>query len=305
MHPRRRSILLALLLMTLAAPNDPAAAQSTTSTGPATHVLAEAVGQAGWAHRGRCTAGSTAHPTIQAAVNDTKCRHIDVPAGTYNEDVTIGRDLTMRGSPGRTFVKGGNIVGENTQVLLVQGGRVRLQGLTIQSDTQKRGISNGGTLWLEDCAVTGNYNDVAAGIANSGTLTLIRSMVARNIGRYFVGIANAGSLTVKDSAISDNENRSESGAGIGNTGTAFVQNSVIRNNHAATYGGGIFNDGTLVVRNSEISGNSAILGGGIYNCIDPDMPHCETGRATLTVKRSTVIGNVGGDIYPPLAAERR
>jgi hypothetical protein len=263
------------------------------------------IGQTDRANGAACTVGTATYPTIQSAVDDTGCHHIDVPAGTYHEDVSLGRNVTIRGVQGLTIVKGGNVVGENTQVLLVHGGRVRLQGLTIQSDTQKRGITNDGTLTLQDCAVIQNYNDVAAGIANGGTLTLIRSMVARNVGRYFVGIANAGSLTVKDSAISDNENRSESGAGIGNTGTALVENSVIRNNHAATYGGGIFNDGTVVLKNSDISGNSAILGGGIYNCVDPDMPYCEAGRAVLTVKRSTIINNQGGDVYPPLAADGR
>jgi hypothetical protein len=287
MHTRHRSAPLALLLVTLAAPSAPAA------------------GQAGAANRARCTAGTAAHPTIQSAVDDTGCRHIDVPAGTYSEDVSIGRDVTIRGARGRTFVKGGNIVGENTQVLLVQEGNVRLRGLTIQSDTQKRGITNNGTLRLEDCAVTGNYNDVAAGIANRGSLTLVRSIVARNIGRYFVGIANSGVLMVSNSTISDNENRSESGAGLGNTGVAFVQGSIIRNNRAATFGGGVFNDGQLVVRHSDISGNSAILGGGIYNCVAPDIPACEVGRAILIVKNSTVLGNEGGDIYPPLTGERR
>lgn len=287
MHARHRSAPIALLLVILAAPGAPAA------------------GKGGSAHRARCTAGTAAHPTLQAAVDDDRCRHIDVPAGTYNEDVNIGRDVTIRGVPGRTFVKGGNIVGENTQVLHIREGRARLQGLTIQSDTQKRGVTNDGTLELENCTVTGNYNDVAAGIANRGALALVRSTITRNTGRYFVGIANSGVLVVLQSAITDNENRSESGAGLGNTGAALVQSSIIRNNRAATFGGGVFNDGLLVVRHSDISGNSAILGGGIYNCVAPDIPACGVGRAILIVKNSTVLDNEGGDIYPPLADERR
>ncbi|MGE0461817.1 MAG: hypothetical protein AB7Q16_10660 [Vicinamibacterales bacterium] len=47
------------------------------------------------------------------------------------------------------------------------------------------------------------------------------------------------------------------------------------------------------------------IGDGIYNCIAPDIPACEVGRAILIVKNGAVLGNEGGDIYPPLADERR
>jgi len=58
-----------------------------------------------------CTVGATGsdYTTIQAAVNDTNCTTIKVKAGTYNENVTISRSLTLKGAKsgvdvdGRTF----------------------------------------------------------------------------------------------------------------------------------------------------------------------------------------------------------
>ncbi|NEP57593.1 MAG: DUF4347 domain-containing protein [Symploca sp. SIO2G7] len=60
-------------------------------------------------------------------------------------------------------------------------------------------------------------------------------------------------------------------------------------------GGGILNLGTLTLNNSTVSGNRAVLGGGIYNYGNVEVP------ATLTLNNSTVSGNRanqrGGGIY--------
>src|SRR5215467_1122708 len=40
----------------------------------------------------------TDYPTIQAAVNVPGCTTVNVAAGTYNEQVTITRTLTLRGA---------------------------------------------------------------------------------------------------------------------------------------------------------------------------------------------------------------
>jgi len=45
-----------------------------------------------------CNVPSLTHPTIQSAVNDPTCDPITVAAGTYNEDVTILRSVTLQGA---------------------------------------------------------------------------------------------------------------------------------------------------------------------------------------------------------------
>lgn len=53
-------------------------------------------------HHGMATAGSlctvpSAYPTIGAALADANCSEIELAAGTYEEEVAIGRSLTLRG----------------------------------------------------------------------------------------------------------------------------------------------------------------------------------------------------------------
>src|SRR3712207_569223 len=45
-----------------------------------------------------CTVPSASYPTIQSAVNDTSCDVVDVAAGVYAENVTIGRKLVLNGA---------------------------------------------------------------------------------------------------------------------------------------------------------------------------------------------------------------
>ena len=44
-----------------------------------------------------CFVPSTAHPTIQAAIDDSSCDVIYIKNGTYNESLQIERNLTLTG----------------------------------------------------------------------------------------------------------------------------------------------------------------------------------------------------------------
>jgi hypothetical protein len=69
--------------------------------------------------------------------------------------------------------------------------------------------------------------------------------------------------------------------------TANFSGLTIAKGSTATVGGGIYNDhGTVSVADCTISGNTAYSGGGIYN------KGVSGGAASLTVKRSTISGNV-------------
>jgi len=80
------------------------------------------------------------YPTIQSAVNDVNCNPINVAAGLYMENVTIGRTLILNGqqagnpAPGRvgaeSIVQGANPTGGNP-VIKINAGSVRIDGFTL------------------------------------------------------------------------------------------------------------------------------------------------------------------------------
>jgi predicted outer membrane repeat protein len=123
-------------------------------------------------------------------------------------------------------------------------------------------------------------NGNAGGITNGGTLTVKGCTVSGNTGFKGGGISNFGTLTVSDSTISGNS-ASDRGGGIFMDGTVTVSGSTISNNSTYTGGGGIFVDGGgLTVISSTVSGNTAISGGGIYNL-----------DGNLTISGSILSGN--------------
>jgi hypothetical protein len=142
------------------------------------------------------------------------------------------------------------------------GATVTLSGLTISNGwrTQGAGISNSGTLTVNNAAISGNWNGdnaIAGGIYNDGTLTLNSSTVSGNNGDEGGGIHNVGTLTLKDSTVSDNMYD----GGIWNSGTATLNNSTISGNSAFFNGGGIENGGTLYAFDTVIAGDTGALGG--------------------------------------------
>ena len=160
-------------------------------------------------------------------------------------------------------------------------------GLTISGPTlvcnnfREGGISNAGTLIIDECGVVGNSTEENGG-----------------------GIANSGSLTITNSNISGNSANSQSsyGGGIANTGTLAVINSTISGNGTGLSGGGIANlgSGTLTIANSTVSGNGnaniGACGGGIF-----------TGTDGSSTARSTIIalnnGPSGPDICGTLTSQ--
>lgn len=147
--------------------------------------------------------------------------------------------------------------------------------------------------------ITGGYTSgVGGGIFNEGTLTLDKVEVSGNQAYDGGALFNSGILILHEAVICDNSarNGSGSGAGIFNTGEAYVNTSSIRENSGARYGGAIFNRGQITVIDSQIEDNFALeLGGGIYNENNPN----EAADATVTLigvdlTKNTAHGTGGG-----------
>lgn len=217
-----------------------------------------------------------------AASGDT----ITVAAGTYHEDVTIDRGVTIQGATGA--VLDGSPGSGAPHLTVPSGVTASVSGMTITSAAPigSGGIANSGTLTLRDCVVNNNHNTpligaIGGGIHSTGTLTVTRCIFGSNQARGGGGaIANSGTLTVTGSVFNTNLSAVGGGAIFNDTtGTLTVTDSTFHANSGGGGGGGIENWGTATVVRSTLDGNSAQHGGGIVN----------TGHVTVT--NTTLSGN--------------
>ena len=73
-----------------------------------------------------CQVPSTAYPTIQSAVNNTACTTISIAAGAHTENVTVNRNVTIRGEGSETTIEEGG--GKGT-VFRINSGTVTIRGV--------------------------------------------------------------------------------------------------------------------------------------------------------------------------------
>jgi hypothetical protein len=202
-----------------------------------------------------CMSAQTACKTIGHAISLASAGDsMRVAAATYKENLSIGFSLRAIGSGARTTIIDG---GQTGTVFAISSSSaiVTLSNLTIRNGfvhNSGGGISNRGTLTINNSTITGNTAFGGNSLGFGG------------------GIANWGTITVNNSTFTGNAVGGVFGAGIGggiaNAGTATVNNSTFSANSASGDGGGIVNEGNLRINNSTISGNKAGLhGGGIFN----------------------------------------
>lgn len=88
------------------------------------------------------------HPSIQAGIDDANCPMVWVSSGTYEENLTIGRDLVLEGVGAAPVVIDG---GANGTTATVSSGMVNLRRLTITNGQAEigGGVYNAGSLTLE------------------------------------------------------------------------------------------------------------------------------------------------------------
>jgi hypothetical protein len=240
-----------------------------------------------------CKSLLTACKTISHAISlassgDT----ITVAPATYMENLTVPISLTINGAPwstGTPIIDGGGV---NTVLTIPNGSSVvQISGVTIRNGfgggNGGGGISNAGTLTLQNSAVVNNSAapmNIGGGVLNSGTLTITSSTINGNTAGFGAGIINYGTLTIQKSSITGNIGTYLAfGGGIDNWGTTSISDSTISGN-TGSYGAGILNyytSANLMLTNSTISGNGpsdGILNSGV----------------TVQIKNSTISGNGSG-----------
>jgi hypothetical protein len=188
---------------------------------------------------------------------------INIAAGTYIENLSVAKGLSLKGAGmNLTVLDGGGSGG-----VLYTNQAISIYDLTIQNGSYPTGDGGG--------IAFGNI---------TATMTLTRVKVANNSAHHGAGINSIGPLVMTDSVVSGNH-----GTGVGGglflnqTGTASLTNVTVSGNESTLYGGGIHqqNGGTLNLTNVTISGNtSGDIGGAL-----------STGSATVNILNTTIAGN--------------
>jgi len=240
-----------------------------------------------------CAAGCD-FTTIQAAIDAASAgATIQIGDPTHTEAaITVDKDVTIQGQgAASTIVQAHASVEEATErVFYVPAGvTATMRDVTIRHGNPISDPDSGG------------------GITNEGTLTLENSIISDNIGNGSGGIVNEGELTLVNCVVRDNAaiergdyfERCGSGGGIKNrAGLLTLVDSTVSGNSAEGNGGGIFVScaGVLELINSTISGNSAARGGGIYVKGRVELAHATIGHNSAA--------NNGGGIYLEGAGEQ-
>jgi CSLREA domain-containing protein len=305
-------VALLALLVTLAAPRRPAAAQATSLT-----FVVTSTADAPDAHPGDGVCADTAGQcTLRAAMQEANVQlggsviTISVPAGTYN--LTLGplnllaNTVAIDGAGAPTTV----IVGRGSRVLSVSSAaRALLAGLTITGGDavgdNGGGIHNAGALVLSHSSVVSNTAgqppvlpvscvcEWGGGIYNAAgaTLDAVDSVIMDNMAGFGAGIANdGGTVTLTASTLRGNVTWPDKrympptplssmgdGGGLATTGgSVTLTTSAVISNTAHT----------LVAGGFPYGGN----GGGLANL-----------QGTMTLTGSVVAGNVAlaPNSYPP------
>lgn len=210
--------------------------------------------------------------------------------------------ITINGN-GATIKRSSAADTDNFRLLRIVNGNLtvnnlRLTGGNITGDTlYGGGISNNGTLTLNNSIVSGNSaSSAGTGILNgyAGILTLNSSTVSNNSGGGGAITDFGGTTTLNNSTVSGNRATGDNGGtgGIINLGNMKLVNSTVSGNSSlspVSYGtGGIQNGGTMTLLHSTVSSNSIAHGNvtGIQN------------SRTLTLTNSLIANSKGGaDCY--------
>ncbi len=252
----------------------------------------------------------TTHPTVEQGLDDDTCATLWIYSGTYTENVSITRDMTIEAVGAAEVVIDGG--GNGSTIAVAVDTTVTLRGFKVSggSASSGGGIYNEAALTLEQMIIEGN---TATGESSSGggiytsesALVLDGTLVTGNVatstglpdGSPFAhggGIyAEGGSITLRN-------------------GSAVAASSATISGHpnARGSGGGIYASGAVVVldagtavrdNRAEIDGGDAFArGGGIYTTGGGSIALVEDAAIENNLARATGPGIVlayGGGVY--------
>jgi CSLREA domain-containing protein len=211
-----------------------------------------------------------------------------------NGDLDVLDSVTIIGAGPASTILDANGAVTNDRVMEILQGVVHISGVAFRHGKQSGGSGGGGirnaggTLTLQNCAITDNTSAVGGGVSTQATTTVIASTISGNQGGGI--FQNSGStLTVVNSTISGNSGAAF-GGGIGAAGATFnAINTTISGNSTVGYGGGLYVAGasvglynvTVAANQANSAGIGTATGGGMYN----------TGGATVALSNSIITNN--------------
>lgn len=189
------------------------------------------------------------YATIQAAIDDVACTEINVAANTYQENLTIGRDVTINGAVNadnepETFIDGQQL---QSTVIIQLAAVVQLNNLVIQNGNA-RSLANG----------------TGGGINIIGVPTvLLDNVIVQNNTAYVGGgiYAEDGVLSLNNSQILDNV-AEQPGGGIHTEQAKLFALDFVVSRNSATYGGAIYASGQVELINGVFQENQSSGVGG-------------------------------------------
>jgi len=221
---------------------------------------------------GRVQAGTEVPATIsiQSLIDNAPVGStVNVPAGTYQESLTINKDLTLSGAGiGATIV----MAPPSQRVLVISGAvTVHLQHLTITGGhVQPSGgggiWANGATTYIDDCLVADNSASYGGGLYQdgSGNTYVSSSRFERNTASDHGGalfISNGG-LSLSGTDIVSNQALGHGGGITVWAGATSVLGGQFVDNRAGLNGGALNLNNSVVVTGTAFVNNSAGDNGG-------------------------------------------
>lgn len=253
-----------------------------------------------------CLSWATACTTIDGAYNKASSGDtINVAAGTYVENLYIGKDITLLGAgAGSTIVDGG---GADSTIRVDSYRSTTISGMTLRNGSASTGgglhVERDATVHISGTTVFDNQATSNGGgmyLALNSVVTVTNSTIISNTagsdGGGIYGVAPNGTLIIIDSTISENAAGRDGGGVYQNAGTLTIEGSDIISNTAQDNGGGIRKSyGSMSIRTSLIAHNTAVdWGGGIIHGTDST---ATIDDSTIRDNQVTAAGSYGGGIF--------
>lgn len=231
------------------------------------------------------------YETIQAAVNDLDCDSINVKAGTYTEEITINRDVALKGVGGTSVIKApGAFVGSPRSILHVTAGAT--------ATIEKFKITGPGPADDDDGLIGVFVDDGAAATIRNNIITTIRPPGAPiGTGSNFIGVSVGSAARAITGIATILQNRVENyqNAGIvidGAKSSATVQGNMV-------LGTGLHFDGQAVSHGIQISRGAGadVLHNLVHNNNHQSLTRSagilvfDAGDGLVTLEHNTTLGN--------------